>query len=252
MASRSVRLRWRGVGCCGGHGPHRRRHPLLLRVDGGRAPLPQAARRGGRARPADYTKDDTVASLTMGVASLLVPLATGALVRRMVPGRTRAGNALVGVAVGAAAVTTVADRLAGHDADEPADPRDRVVEDHDVPHGRGRELRRLARKVRRITGPVAMGAGMVAASAWVADRTKRQADVGEGPAPRPRRGSRCRRSLAIVGWDFIYYWNHRLHARGARRCGRTTSCTTRASATTSPPRCGSPSPTCSACTCPTG
>ena len=65
---------------------------------------------------ADYTKDDTVASLTMGVASLLVPLATGALVRRMVPGKTRAGNVIVGVAVGAAAVTTIADRLAGHDA----------------------------------------------------------------------------------------------------------------------------------------
>ena len=61
-------------------------------------------------------------------------------------------------------------------------------------------------------------------------------DLGGGAAPAV---------LAIVGWDFIYYWNHRLHARESARCGRTTSCTTRASATTSRPRCGSPSPTCS-------
>ena len=158
---------------------------------------------------ADYTKDDTVASLTMGVASLLVPLATGALVRRLVPGKTRAGNVIVGVAVGAAAVTTIADRLAGHELDEPLDPRDRVVEDHDIPHGRGREARRLARKVRRVTGPVAMGAGVVAASAWVSSRTKakrmwekgQRHDLGGGVAPAV---------LAIVGWDFVYYWNHRL------------------------------------------
>jgi sterol desaturase/sphingolipid hydroxylase (fatty acid hydroxylase superfamily) len=158
---------------------------------------------------ADYTKDDTVASLTMGVASLLVPLATGALVRRVVPGKTRAGNVIVGVAVGAAAVTTIADRLAGHAHDEPLDPRDRVVEDHDVPQGRGRDVRRLARKVRRVTGPVAIGAGAVAASAWVSSRTRakrmwekgQRHDLGGGVVPA---------TLAIVGWDFVYYWNHRL------------------------------------------
>jgi sterol desaturase/sphingolipid hydroxylase (fatty acid hydroxylase superfamily) len=159
--------------------------------------------------PADYTKDDTVASLTMGVASLLVPLATRVVVRRLVPGRTRAGSALVALGLGAAVVTTVSDRLAGHDADEPADPRDRVLEDHDVPGGGGRaRRRRLARKVRRITGPVALGAGMVAASAWVADRTSakrmwekgQRHDLGGGPLPA---------ALAILGWDFVYYWNHR-------------------------------------------
>jgi hypothetical protein len=159
-------------------------------------------------RPADYTRDDTVASLTMGVASLVVPLATTVAVRRLVPGRTRAGTALVALALGAAAVTTAADRIAGHELDEPDDPRDRVVEDHDIPHGRGRELRRMARKVRRVSGPLALGAGVVAASAWVRDRTSpkrmwekgQRHDLGSGVVPA---------AMAIVGWDFIYYWNHR-------------------------------------------
>ena len=64
---------------------------------------------------ADYTPADTRASLTMGVASLVVPLASHLLVRAVVPGKGRFGRALVGTAVGAAVVTTVADRLAGHD-----------------------------------------------------------------------------------------------------------------------------------------
>jgi sterol desaturase/sphingolipid hydroxylase (fatty acid hydroxylase superfamily) len=169
--------------------------------------LKQRAEESGPS-PADYTRDDTVASLTMGVASLLVPLATGAVLRRIVPGRTKVGNVTVGVAVSAAAITTVADHLAGHELDEPDDPRDRVVDDHDVPHGRGRERRRLARKVRRVTGPVAVASGMVAASAWVSNRTKAKRmweqgerhDLGGGVVPAV---------IAIVGWDFIYYWNHR-------------------------------------------
>src|SRR5687767_2356424 len=72
--------------------------------------------------PADYTKDDTTASLTMGVLSLVVPLASHLLVQKLVPGKGRYGKVLVGTAVGAAVVTTAADRLAGHEADEPADP----------------------------------------------------------------------------------------------------------------------------------
>ena len=142
----------------------------------------------------------------MGVASLLVPLAT---VRSCAAWcrQDQAGNVIVGVAVGAAAVTTIADRLAGHE-DEPLDPRDRVVEDHDVPHGRGREVRRWpegaaghrsGRHRRRRGGGIRVGL----------EPHPGQAHVGEGPAARPRWGV-VPAALAIVGWDFIYYWNHRL------------------------------------------
>ena len=76
----------------------------------------------------------------MGVASLVVPIASHLLVQHVVPGKGRYAKVLIGTAVGAAAVTTLADRVAGHEADEPEDPRDRVVDDPDIPHGRGREL----------------------------------------------------------------------------------------------------------------
>ena len=147
---------------------------------------------------ADYTKEDTTASLTMGVASLVVPLVSHLLVQHLVPGKGRYGRLLLGTAAGAAAVTTIADRLAGP---EP--------EDSDVPPPRGRDLRRWARKVRRVTGPVAVGTGVLATTSWLSNRTNplrmwekgQRHDWGGGPLAW---------AAAIVGWDFIYYWNHRM------------------------------------------
>jgi sterol desaturase/sphingolipid hydroxylase (fatty acid hydroxylase superfamily) len=157
---------------------------------------------------ADYTKDDTTASLAMGVASLVVPLVSHRLVRHVVPGKGRYARALIGTALGAALATTVADRLAGHEPDEPADPRDWVVADHETPQETGREVRRWARKVRRVTGPVAVGTGMVAASAWVTSRTS-PARMWEKGQRHDWGGGPLAWAAAIVGWDFIYYWNHR-------------------------------------------
>ena len=68
--------------------------------------------------PADYTRDHAQASLTMGVASLVIPLASHLLVQRVVPGKGKYDRWLVGTAVGAAVVTTVADRLASGDGDD--------------------------------------------------------------------------------------------------------------------------------------
>src|SRR5262245_58881875 len=62
------------------------------------------------ASAADYTRDDTFASLAMGVASLVVPLAAAQVLKPFVPGRGKYGKALIATAVVAAAVTTVADR----------------------------------------------------------------------------------------------------------------------------------------------
>ncbi len=160
--------------------------------------------------PADYTAPDTKASLAMGVGSLLVPLAAHLVVPHLVPGKGRYGKALVSTALGAALVTTVADRLVGHDADEADDPRDRVVDDHDRSGTGGRrEVRRWARKVRRVTGPVAVGTGALAVASWTQSRT--------GPHRMWEKGRRHDRGegalawlAAIVGWDFIYYWNHRM------------------------------------------
>ena len=61
---------------------------------------------------ADYERRDTVTSLTMGVASLLAPVVMPTLLGPITPGKGRYGKVLVAGAVGAAAVTTVADLLA--------------------------------------------------------------------------------------------------------------------------------------------
>jgi sterol desaturase/sphingolipid hydroxylase (fatty acid hydroxylase superfamily) len=138
--------------------------------------------------PADYTRDDAVASLTMGVGSLVLPLVMHRMVRPLVPGKGRYGKVLVGTAVAAVVATTAADRVEATSARP--------------------ERRRLAERVRRVAGPVATATGVLAASTWLSSRTNatrmwekgRRHDLGRGPLAW---------LLAIAGWDFIYYWNHR-------------------------------------------
>ena len=117
---------------------------------------------------ADYEANDTRTSLLMGTLSLVLPLVTARLVRRNV-------KRLAVVAAAAAAVTTAADRTQ-HDA-------------------------------RRVSGPVAVAAGWMAASGFLAGRysAKKQwrADRDRGTGP-------LALALAVLGWDFIYYWNHRI------------------------------------------
>ena len=149
--------------------------------------------------PADYERPDTVASLSMGVASLVVPLASHLLVRHVTPGRGRFGKALVGTAVGAAVATTVADRVL-------ARPAPAHGEAGDAP--RAHRTRRWARRVARVGGPVAVATGGLAVTSALADRTSaarmwrkgQRHDRGTGPVAW---------GLAVLGWDFIYYWNHR-------------------------------------------
>src|SRR5690606_27667860 len=109
---------------------------------------------------ADYTGPDTRASLTMGVASLVVPLASHLLAQKVVPGKGRYGKALVGTALAAAATTTVADLVAGSERVSETEPRDG-----------SRRWRRWADRVRRVTGPVAVGTGTLAVATWTSSRT---------------------------------------------------------------------------------
>ncbi len=82
----------------------------------------RAAREGPTA--GDYERRDTLASLAMGVGSLLAPLVGPKLLAPFTPGRGRYGKAVVVGALGAAAATTVADvvtrRMADQDADQDA------------------------------------------------------------------------------------------------------------------------------------
>jgi sterol desaturase/sphingolipid hydroxylase (fatty acid hydroxylase superfamily) len=137
---------------------------------------------------AGYTRPDTLASLSMGVGSILVPLLTSRLVRPLVPGRGRWGTALVGTAIASAVATTVADRLT-------SDRRPRV--------------RRWARRVARAGGVTAVATGGLAASTYLQDRLSPQRMWESGGKRRDLGGGPIPALLAVFGWDLVYYWNHR-------------------------------------------
>lgn len=143
--------------------------------------------------PADYEARDTRTSLTMGTASLLAPLVVPRLLHPFTPGRGRFGRALVGAAVVAAVTTAVADRIAQR--------TERTAEPEDPPTP--------ARRIAAIGGVVAtVAGGITVATTWTAltdvDHLWRRRflpDLGGGPGALV---------AALVGWDLVYYWNHRL------------------------------------------
>ena len=154
---------------------------------------------------ADYLGPDTVASLGMGVLSLTTPL-SAYLAAFAVPFATvkagrgtarrsgRVGQVVVLVAVLATAATTLADAVAAK-----ADTATVV----------GRRAQRRARRVAGIGGVAAVAASGLALTAttsffgsakrhWAAGQRR---DLGNGPLAW---------TTAMVGWDLVYYWNHRL------------------------------------------
>ncbi len=173
---------------------------------------------GGRPPSAgDYERRDTLASLSMGVGSLVVPLALNKLLAPVVPGKGRFGKALVATAIGAAAATTVADVLVRRaegrlpEAGTLPTPTDEGGDAAEAPVGRDRRRRlaRLARQAASSASVTAVAAGVTAGATTWASRTaaKRlwsrhgaRRDLGNGPLAV---------AGAILAWDFIYYWNHR-------------------------------------------
>ena len=191
-------------------------------------------RRAERIGPsaADYERGDTLANLTMGTASLLIPMATHAIFDRIAPQRSKTGKGLVAVAATAAAATTVADRIIRNRAARRRAARsipttaDRLTgidpsaavssNGHAHTNGHGSTAAEAddptlerARLVARYGGPTAIVAGGIALTSAI------------GSATKPKRLWENRRSTrdlgtgilasvaAIAAWDFIYYWNHR-------------------------------------------
>jgi sterol desaturase/sphingolipid hydroxylase (fatty acid hydroxylase superfamily) len=163
----------------------------------------------------DYERRDTIASLAMGLGSLVAPLVVPRLLRPFTPGRGRYGKAVIAAALGAVAVTTVADRVARRsEAGRPGPAMGGQAADGGRPSdGSGTVDRRpagssAARQVASVGGVAAVVIGGVAVTtSWAAAtapegmwRRRLLPALGTGPAAV---------ALAIVGWDFIYYWNHR-------------------------------------------
>ena len=162
-----------------------------------------AAKRGET--PGDYEWRDTIASLTMGVGSLVAPLVAQRLLAPVTPGRGKYAKALVALATGGAAVATIADRVAKRN--------DAYRETTDVDEETGSSPNRAERRrmARSVGGAAAVSAfiagGISVATSWAtftaADRlwrNRRGTEKGTGPMAL---------ATAILVWDFIYYWNHR-------------------------------------------
>jgi sterol desaturase/sphingolipid hydroxylase (fatty acid hydroxylase superfamily) len=150
--------------------------------------------------PADYERRDTLTSLAMGVGSLVAPVVVPKLFGPITPGKGKYAKALVVTAAAAVAATTVADlvvRLESTEEERPTTTRRQRV-----------AAARAARRVTRIGGVVAVVTGGIAITATLASRTTANRmwnrrlvrDLGRGPAAL---------AAATLGWDFIYYWNHR-------------------------------------------
>lgn len=175
--------------------------------------------------PVDYERNDTIASLTMGTGSLVIPLLTSRFSRNFELGRGRWATPLITVGLAAAAATAVADAVARSTereagSVEPLEPIDASPTTDATataasatgatqPRDRAGTLNRWARRIGGSTAVAAIAAtGITAASTWAA-RTSAQRlfrkrilpDLGGGPLAL---------GVAVLGWDFIYYWNHRL------------------------------------------
>jgi sterol desaturase/sphingolipid hydroxylase (fatty acid hydroxylase superfamily) len=156
----------------------------------------------GERRAGDYELRDTVASLTMGVGSLAAPYVSRRLLDPLTPGVGRGAKLLIGGAVLASAATTALDVIRRRRAEGPL-PAAGVVRDEDRPGRSG--------PADRLTAGMALAAvgatSLAAATTWTTMTSgKRLFEHGR----RDLGGGAGAVALAVLGWDAIYYWNHRL------------------------------------------
>ncbi len=137
----------------------------------------------------DYERNDTIASLSMGVGSLIIPVALKKLLDPARLDGRRKGRRILAGAAALAGVATVADRVSRSER-------------------RSDRTRKVARAIAAATGPTAIvSAGATLTTTWAAEATATNLfprrllpDLGDGALAW---------LVAIFGWDFIYYWNHR-------------------------------------------
>jgi sterol desaturase/sphingolipid hydroxylase (fatty acid hydroxylase superfamily) len=167
--------------------------------------------------PGVYERKDTIASLTMGVGSLLGPLVMPKLLKNIVPGKGKYARPLLGTAVAAAAATTVADAILRANARRGQDGKghDRLGGTSPETSGASEETPDLLARAARLARPVASAGGVVAIVAGgTALTTSWQVLTSTRHFRRLRLirrlgNRRLAAAAAIFGWDFVYYWNHR-------------------------------------------
>jgi len=172
-------------------------------------------------RAGDYQLADTVASLAMGLGSLVAPYVARKVLDPVTPGRGRHGGKLLVLGATTAVLTTVGDVARRRLADG------RLPEPRTVPLGVRAVQEQLAEirlgpavgrdhrapvvpVLRRTHAGLAVTAvastALVVSTTWAAMTSGKQLfeksplDLGTGAGAW---------AAAILGWDFIYYWNHR-------------------------------------------
>jgi sterol desaturase/sphingolipid hydroxylase (fatty acid hydroxylase superfamily) len=171
-------------------------------------------------RAGDYQTADTLASLAMGAGSLVAPYLSRRLLDPVTPGRGRYGRALLTAGAAAAVLTTVGDvvrrRVRDGRLPRPQTVPDEVreVQEELAAVRQGPAVPRAERAARplaaRLQGGLAVaavaGAALTVSTVWAA---KTSADELFRRSALDLGGSKAAWVLAILGWDFLYYWNHR-------------------------------------------
>jgi sterol desaturase/sphingolipid hydroxylase (fatty acid hydroxylase superfamily) len=172
-------------------------------------------------RAGDYQLADTVASLTMGVGSLVAPYVARKVLDPVTPGVGRHGGKLLALGAATAVLTTVGDvvRRRLRDGRLP-DPQTVPVEVRTVQEQLA-EIRQGPAVVpghRASAGPVfrrahaGLAVTAVASTALVVSTTWAAMSSGKRlfeRSPLDLGTGAWAWGAAILGWDFIYYWNHR-------------------------------------------
>jgi len=162
----------------------------------------------GTTRAGDYEVADTIASLTMGVGSLIAPFVAKKLLDPVTPGIGRGAKVLMGVAVAASTVTTVADVVRRRRAEGELPPAG-TLPSRAADQTTGDAVRSPLDAVSGATAVAAVAAtALTVATTWSAQTsgtrlfalTRR--DLGTGLLAN---------TVALLGWDAIYYWNHRFN-----------------------------------------
>lgn len=182
-------------------------------------------------RAGDYQLADTLASLSMGLGSLVAPYVSQKLLDPVTPGRGRYARWLLGLGTAAAAATTVGDVVRRRVRDGrlpeprtlPADVREVADELADLRAAPAtpkaeraalRQARAVAEAPRRpgrahagLAVSAVFATALTVSTTWSVQTAGRRLfdlsplDLGDG---------RLAALAAIMGWDFLYYWNHRL------------------------------------------
>ena len=180
-----------------------------------RHPAPDGTRRAG-----DYELKDTIASLSMGVGSLIAPLLTQRLLDPVTPGRGRWGKVLLGATLAAGVAVTVGDvvRMSRASGGLPAagtlpPPRTDPCPDPDPSANPAPSTEPApptdppARTYAAMAVAAVAGTALSAATVWATATSgkalfeRHTRDLGTGLVAT---------AVALLGWDAIYYWNHRL------------------------------------------